>query len=293
VKVPHEKDFGIDFYCQPRIPVGPQTETVAELCSIQVKGGVAKLAYGGLNQRGEWREYDFTWLRSLVTPQYLAHVNEGFSTVELYSIWPLWWIFWRQPFPFEVLFVTQPAGTAPSDWQDPQSSPPPQPGAAGKSDGLQWTVNLGPPFLQLTGENLRDSEFRQHAIAVLRTWINFDRLMLMRYHQFIPWLTGITKWTTNCPDPIESRTWQFWDMHPGANIDRLCKTAAPMLVSLGVHLQWQNNPEAYELLPVLEWLEEKGHLDPMGKGLLGGLRETKARGADPRDILADQPREGK
>jgi hypothetical protein len=59
-----------------------------------------------------------------------------------------------------------------------------------------------------------------------------------------------------------------------------------MLVSLGTHLQWQNDREAYELLPVLEWLDGRGHLDPMGKGLLEGLRRTKERGVGPREEIA-------
>ena len=95
VHVPRDKDFGIDFYCQPRIHTVPQTETVAELGSLQVKGGKEKLTYGGLNRRGEWREYEFPWLRSLATPLYLAKVDRGCKTVELFSLWPLWLIFWQ------------------------------------------------------------------------------------------------------------------------------------------------------------------------------------------------------
>lgn len=84
VPVPHEKDFGIDFYFQPRIPAGPRTETVAELGSLQIKGGAEGLAYGGLNSRGEWREYEFIWLRSLATPLYLAHVDAECRAIEFF-----------------------------------------------------------------------------------------------------------------------------------------------------------------------------------------------------------------
>jgi len=291
VRVPREKDFGIDFYCQPRVSAGPRTETVAELGSIQVKGGDAELTYGGMNQRGEWREYEFAWLRSLVTPLYLARVNANCSEVDLYSIWPLWLIFWRQSAnPFRVVFVTQPAERDSHPWQDPQSSPHPE--GAGKGDGAVWSVDLGPPFLRLTNEKLNDAEFGLQAVAILRTRILYDRLTLMRFHQFIPWLTGITNWKTDCIDSIEMRTWQFWGTQPGENISRLCLTAAPILVSLGTHLQWQNDKAAYELIPVLEWLELKGHLDPMGKGLLDGLRETKAKDIGPGDEIAGISKDG-
>jgi hypothetical protein len=97
VHVPREQDFGIDFYCQPRVPAGPRTETVTELGAIQVKGGSAALTFGGLTDKGEWREYEFTWLRSLATPLFLAQVNPENTIVDLYSVWRLWWIFLSSP----------------------------------------------------------------------------------------------------------------------------------------------------------------------------------------------------
>jgi hypothetical protein len=197
-------------------------------------------------------------------------------------------IFWRQAVsPFEVVFATQPVETGSSVWQDPQASP--HANGAGKGDGMRWTVNLGSPFLRLTGKDLNDPAFRQQAVAVLRTWIAYDRLTLMRHHQFIPVLTGITRWTTNFPEILEARTWQFWDARPGANIARLCQTVAPMLVNLGAHLQWQNDEAAYKLVPVLDWLDEQDHLDPMGKGLLDGLHRTQAKGVGPAEDLPGSP----
>ena len=77
--------------------------------------------------------------------------------------------------------------------------------------------------------------------------------------------------------------WQFWDRQPGANIARLCKTAAPMLVSLGTHLQWQDDRAAYDLLPVLRWINSQGLLDPMGQGLLENLERAQAKGGGPAD----------
>jgi hypothetical protein len=97
----------------------------------------------------------------------------------------------------------------------------------------------------------------------------------MRYHLFIPVLTGITGWRTNLPESYEARIWQFWASQPGANIPRLCQTAAPLVVNLGMHLQWQNDAGAYTIVPLLEWLECGGHLDDIGKGLLDGLRRTR------------------
>jgi hypothetical protein len=282
VKVPREQDYGVDFFCLPRVPAGATTETVSELSSLQVKGGQAKLVYGGLDDRGNWREYEFAWLRSLATPLHLARVDSEFRSVELFSIWPLWWIFWRQSVPpFEVVFSVESPLAEYSDWQEPKPTRSSQ--GAGKGDGTTWAINLGPPFLQLTNDNLNDSDFREQAVAILRERITTDRLMLMLFHLFIPTLTNITAWSTKPPKTLGARTWQFWDARPGVNIERLCQTASPILVNLGIHLQWQNDAAAYHLVPVLEWLNEKGWLDGIGKGLLDGLHRTQARGEGPKE----------
>jgi hypothetical protein len=289
ISVPREKDFGIDFYFHPRIPSGPRTETVAELGSLQVKGGAQDLVYGGLNARDEWQEYEFAWLRSLATPLYLARVDANCRSVELFSLWPLWLIFLKHtPFPFEVVFITHPESDEHHPWQDPVASP--HPDGDGKGDGMEWTVDLGPPILRLTQDKLDDGAFRQRAITVLRQWIIYDRLTLMRYHQGIPVLDGITEWKTDYPQALEVRTWQRWNSQPGANIAHLCQTIAPMLINLGAHLQWQDDWAAYKLIPVLEWINERGQLDRMGQGLLEGLLGTQARGIGPGDVVPESHR---
>jgi hypothetical protein len=290
VSVPREKDFGIDFYFQPLISLGPQTETVAELGSLQVKGGEEGLAYGGLNSKGEWKQYEFMWLRSLATPLYLARVDASYRAVEFFPLWPLWLIFWQQPvLPFEVVFITHSEVDESYAWQPPTKSHHPK--GTGCGDGMKWTIDLGPPILRLTNEGLESEAFCQRAIAVLRTWITYDRLTLMRYHQFIPVLDGITRWRTDYPDGLGVTTWQFWDSRPGANIARLCATAGPMLTNLGAHLQWQDDWAAYKLVPILEWIDAQGHLDSMGKRLLDGLRGTQARGVGPGDVVPESHRE--
>lgn len=191
VRVPREKDFGVDFYCQPLVPAGPQSETVAELFALQVKGGGELPKYGGLNDKGEWRQYELTWLKSLAAPLYLAKLDARFTSMELFSLWPLWLIFWRQsPDPFEIVFTIKPAGSSSPNWKKPEGTPTPK--GSGKGDGKRWTVDLGPPLLKLTREELEDSGFELRAISVLRAWLARDHLPVMRYQQFIPALTAFT-----------------------------------------------------------------------------------------------------
>ena len=282
VPVPREQDFGIDGYFQPRIAGEHQTETVAELGAVQIKGGDQVLKYGGFDPKGAWREFEFTWLRSLASPLYLARVDRGCSTVDLYSLWPLWLIFWRQALlPFEVVFATREPQDASTSWEEPRASL--EESASGHGDGRQWTVDLGAPMLRLTQAELNDSSFRLRAIASLRMWLTYDRLTLMRFQQFIPVLDGITAWRTNHSEIVQIRRWQFWDSRAGANVARLCQTAAPVLVNLGIHLQHQNDRAAYSLIPALEWLNVRRALDVIGQGLLHGLKDAQVRGDGPGD----------
>jgi hypothetical protein len=56
-----------------------------------------------------------------------------------------------------------------------------------------------------------------------------------------------------------------------------------MLVSLGTHLQWQNDRRAYDLLPALKWINGQGLLDSMGRGLIENLERAQANGVGPAD----------
>jgi hypothetical protein len=58
----------------------------------------------------------------------------------------------------------------------------------------------------------------------------------------------------------------------------------PVLVNLGVHLQWQDDLSAHTLIPALEWVDSMGLLSEFGKGLLGGLRDTQT----PRSITKSE-----
>jgi hypothetical protein len=282
VEVPRQHDYGIDFFCQLLKPTGPVSQTVTDLLAIQVKGGKKQLRYGGV-EKGKWKEYEFTWLKSLATPLYLAHVDENLSAVELFSLWPLWRIFWPMaPHPFSVRFVHQQSSRSPYSWQLPRSKAAPR--GSGRGDGRSWTVNLGPPFLRLTLSHMQRKSFQDKVTSILQAWVSNDRLNLMRYLQFIPVLIGVTKWTTNSEE-METTIWHFWNSTPGTNLPRLSRTASPLLVNLGIHLQWQNDEAAFGLVPILDWLDGRGYLDRIGKGLLDGLKKARNMGVGPKEAI--------
>lgn len=280
VEVPREHDFGIDLFCQLLKPAGSATQTTTHLFSVQVKGGQERLCYGGLKS-SEWKEYEFTWLKSLATPLYLAVVDEKFRYVNLFSLLPLWWIFWQTaPHPFHVDFKTGNPKRTLARWQKPTYVSARTSQLFG--DRRNWTVPLGPPFLRLTLNMMRSEKSQEQARLVLQTWVANDHQNLMRYHQFIPAYNGFQEWATNLV-PNKMVMYQFWSSQPGLNIARLSGTAVPLVVNMGIHLQWQNDLAAYILIPLLEWWASLGHLDEIGKGLLDGLRRTRDAGTGPAE----------
>jgi hypothetical protein len=285
IKVPREGDFGIDFYCEPRVSIGPTMETVAQLCSLQVRGGTRRLTYGGLNKKGKWKDHDFAWLRSLIAPLYLARVDKSRTAVDLFSLCPIWLICWQAGHPFEIVCTTQAPSAELCHVQEPRASAHPRGNA--KSDGMRWTVDLGPPFLRLTHENMNDSAFCELAVAVLRSWIVNDRLTLIYTHLSVPVVPRVIQWRTEPPGILDVRTTYLGNTGTGMNIAGISQTVAPILVSLLFNLKFQNNEAAYNFLPALQWLADSGYLDRLGQGLLDDLRRTQAASLPP---LGETPR---
>lgn len=117
----------------------------------------------------------------------------------------------------------------------------------------------------------------------MEKWISFDRLTVIRFSLRVTYAEGIGSWSTNDIDFGQAvvKQWMAWSSAPGQNVNELAKVFEPVIVNLGVHLQWQNDSSAYHLIPALEWLVSWGLLSRFGKGLLDGLQDTQARGVSP------------
>ena len=207
-------------------------------------------------------------------------MDQGRRVLEVFSLAPLWrHLLEHAVYPLEVSFTTTPASFTGVWKQQPQAC---ETGEA-RGDGLRWTLDLGVPIVRLSVDDSNDAAFKQNIVAVLRTWINQDRLNMMRFLQVFPVANGFSNWRTNSIEGMSSRTWQFWDTQPGANIERLCHSAEPLIVNLGIHLKSQNDSGAYALVPALRWLDGRHQLGGIGQGLLGQLVASQERWVGPGD----------
>lgn len=276
-----KSDFGTDIYCQPRVKTGARTESVTELCVLQVKGGQSPLEYGGLDN-GQWKQHEFHWLKSLWAPEYLATVDTAYQTVDLFSLWPIWWVFWQCDTPFKIVC----SGEEPADSLYEFSHPTKLRSIDGSAygDGHIWTVHLGPPILRLTHQSLNDKGLRDQALKILRHWIAVDRQTVARFHVGVPLIDANYQWQTN-QMPSARQELLAMDNRPGMGIERLARTLVPPLLALGAHMQHQGNRDAFCLIPVLQWIQAKNFGNLITPQLLENLSRAQREGVSPATYL--------
>jgi hypothetical protein len=277
-----KQDFGTDIYCQPRVNAGARMETVTELCLLQVKGGSSKLTYGGGDRNNEWKLYEFEWLKSLWAPLYLARVDEQYQRVDLFSLWPIWWVLWQCDTPFMLVFTESKEVDTEHTFTQPTKEPTIEGAKAG--DGHTWTIQLGPPLLRLTHQNLNDDGFRSKAVDVLRRWILTDRQTVARFHAGVPFIDAMHTWTTN-EFPTVYQELLATDPRPGMNIERLTRALAPSLLALGAHLQHQDDKAAFHLIPLLDWVQSRGYGNQLTPTLVEKLRRALNENVGPATYL--------
>ena len=281
VRVPRPEDYGIDAFCHTRLSLDAISSKIAGTFGVQIRGPGCNLQFGGLNG-DEWKAYEVEWLRSLAVPLYLARVDKDFNRVDFYSLWPLWLVLGQSSSPFRII----------CQFDDPSTEPYSLPGAIKDNehsnphgDGTTWIVSVGPPFLSVNQTQLGESKFLENAGRLMEKWIGFDRMTLIRFSLGLTYAEGVGSWCTNDFDfskPVVKKQWMAWSAVPGKKINELARIFEPVLVNLGVNLQWQDDLSAYTLIPALEWLDSIGLLSAFGKGLLGGLKDTRGRGVTPR-----------
>jgi hypothetical protein len=277
-----KQDFGTDTYCEPRVAVGARMEAVTELCLLQVKGGSSPLVYGGVDGAGQWKGYEFEWLKNLWAPLYLAAVDAEYQRVDLFSLWPTWWLMWQCGTPFKIVFSRRDATTSAYTWTQPTSELAAS--SAGMGDGHTWTIDLGPPLLRLTHQHLNDDSFRNRAVEIFRYWIQADRQTVALFHTRVPFIRAILAWVTN-QMPGAYQELLAIDKRPGMNIEILARALVPPLLGLGAHLQHQGNRDAFRLIPILEWVESNGYGNLITPQLLQNLARAQREDVNPATYL--------
>jgi len=265
--VPYEQDFGVDFYALPRVRLPDNTETVVELCSVQVKGGEPRqITFGGLDDKGGWKRHEVDWLRGLNVPLYIATVDRGFTVVRLYSTSPVVGVFFQSGTPFKITCSLGESALS-SDATPAGLRFEPANHAPG-SDGHDWHVDLCAPALELRLPELLEQARRDSLRDVFVSWIQADRVAQVYLRQHVPTYRAPSRYRTN-ERPTEFLEWLFWNPTPGVPSRHLEREIAPLVTALVQHLLGQNDDAALQVwLPILQWLDQRGNLTGMGKAAI-------------------------
>jgi len=281
VRVPRPDDYGIDAYCHVLRPLDRISSTVGGAFGVQIRGPGCNLQFGGMNEKGEtWKSYEIEWLRALAVPLYLARVSTDCTRLDLFSLWPIWQVLGQTPAPFRIICECNDPSNDAFTLPDPTKEVD---GSYG--DNTTWTVPLGPPFLSVNHEQLSDPRFNEHARVLISGWVGYDRITVIRLLLRVVYVEGISKWFTNdfaFPRIVTMKGFMAWSPFPGQNIDDICSVFEPVITNLGTHLQHQDDPAAYNLIPALEWLKQGSRISGFGDGLLTGLKTTQSQGKSPR-----------
>lgn len=266
--IPREEDYGLDFYCAPRIEENRNASTFG-LAGIQVKGMTGDLSFGGIDKEGRWKEYEITWLKTLSFPYLLARVDRAVPAVDLYSFWPVWNLFWLHGDPFKIVCKTLPASPTSYSYQEPVSEASKDVGG----DRQVWSVQLGPPFLRIEHSHLADAAFLRSAAKLLIQQCARDLRVIINWLQRVAIVDAKLPWFTNdFGATYTAAQFAYWNDGPGANVGELLSALEPIVTVLGANLQAQKDPARAALVPVLELLRARGLLKTIGGGLLDGLK---------------------
>jgi hypothetical protein len=259
-----ENDFGIDFYGSVLLPSGKSSQTTRDLFALQVGGPGKVLHYGGLDDKNKHKKHEIDWLKSLTTPFLYGRVSSDRQRIDLYTLAPALQIFVRSPEPFEIEFEFQDPSAEEFSFPTPEpdlSQPPVEFG-----DGRTWRINLGPPIISTTAQELEDERIKEETRTLLRDWLHIDWINVMRFHSGIALTEAVMSWSTN---QLGLRGQKMsWSSFPGANVAELAAALQPPLINLGANLQYQDNPGAFSLISLLGWLQDQGILHAFGKGLM-------------------------
>ena len=195
VRVAWQRDYGIDFYCSVQLSSGKAAQTTRDLFALQVGGPGKTVAYGGF-RKGEKLLHQIEWLKSLTVPFFYGRLSTDRQKIDLYSMSPVWRVFFRSPNPFKITWVLQ----DPTDDLFTIGEPEPKRAKKAFGDGNSWQVNLGPPILSRTQTELQSPEIADQAVALLRDWLQLDWTTITRFQTGIAVTEFFMCWSTNTRD---------------------------------------------------------------------------------------------
>jgi len=287
VPVPVGFDFGLDLLCTLTQADG-NSLYAGRAFGVQVKSaGYPELRYGGLNARGEWKEYEVKWLYGQDQPIVLALVDINEWTVSLYSTVRMWWVLYQYGPPGEVVLVPGLERRAFDVYsvnnrydRDLLGSPL---NGRPAGDGYSYRVPLGKPIFEVDVKKQDAQEYRDSLRECLNKWVELDYRNIRHHQMGVPYTEEWKKWETNVP-PSEREISHYSNAMPDKNIKEIMDSIGPSVTALLCNLRKQGQwGKVQSVAPFAEFAKGYGSLDPIGIDLLSKTKHETNKAVEPNN----------
>jgi hypothetical protein len=276
VPVPRTADYGLDLLCT-LTRRDNRALYAGKAFGVQVKSvSNPEIKYGGINNKGNWKDYEINWLFGQEQPILLCIVNLKEWRVRLYSTMRMWWLRWMKGSPGEVVLVPD---FALEDYKDQteENRYPFSPLAniipdQSYGDGYSYRVPLGKPIVDIFLKEQEAEVYRDKLHECLNRWIELEYRNITHRRMNIPYSEEWMGWETNVPPELSARIWHYWNSTADENVPTVLLSIAPAISSLLINLKAQNQTEKLEaILPIAQLAKAYDFLNPMGTEVLSEL----------------------
>jgi hypothetical protein len=253
VPVPRQEDIGADFHCTLANREGKRLTFHAPFL-VQVKSrSRKKVSFGGIDQKGNWKQKQIEWLFSQELPLLIGIADKQKLTLALYSTSNIW----------AACYLAGRCGKAvllpdkiDSDNRVPMPTKrlPSEKWPHGAGDGHIWDVPLGPPIVHISIDDLEDKEKIDTYRGILLQTLYREQENITYRRLGVHYSTWPHQYTTNeYASHIILGFSYAWNNGPGANTPGQIQALTPIVIALANNYKAQNRiDELAKLKPIFE-----------------------------------------
>lgn len=204
VPVLRQEDVGVDFFCT--LGEGDAGGTTVDTSfAVQLKSGNnPKLEFGGKTagkKNPKWRKYEIQWLFDPEFPLLFGVPHEKEKRLDIYSTSLAWFCAYRGKLPYRIELIPGKPGKSRKHIHPPGEDKLKHPRGTktfdADCDGKIHPLNLGPPVVSCTIDDLEDPEILAQRKQLLRNLIEEDRKNVIYRELKLPYWTWTLETETN------------------------------------------------------------------------------------------------
>jgi hypothetical protein len=192
--VPRQIDDGKDFHCSvAREENGMLFFEFPFMIQIKTIGNddakTEELVFGEKSDKGKWKKYEIDWLTKQGLPLFIGLVSKKDNSLRIFSTSTMWFIFHTHPNPSRIKFSCRLDGSTHNvggqvtnkldNWNTDDG------------DGVEYTVDLGPPVVNVDVKTVWDKEYLKIQRNRLSASVEIEQLNILYRKLNVPYFTWL------------------------------------------------------------------------------------------------------